>query len=98
VPVADPQPAPEPVAVPASDPQPARIPASASPADGTPRVNINSASAEELTTLPGIGRRAAERIIDWREEYGDFESLEDLGQVEGFGPDRIRRLTGHAEV
>ena len=91
-------PHPEPVTVPAADPQPAPVAPSAPPVAGKPQVNVNNASVDELMTLPGIGRRAAERIIDWREEYGDFESLQDLGQVEGFTPDRIRRLFGHAEV
>ncbi|HEX4733789.1 MAG TPA: helix-hairpin-helix domain-containing protein [Thermoleophilaceae bacterium] len=90
--VPDPQPLPDPQTAPAPG-----VPASAAPVDGKPRVNINLASIDELTQLPGIGRRAAERIVDWREEYGEFASLGDLGQVDGFTPDRIRQLIGHAE-
>jgi competence ComEA-like helix-hairpin-helix protein len=67
------------------------------PADGH-RVNLNTASTAQLMTLPGIGPRAAERIVEWREEYGDFTSLDDLEAVDGFEDDRIRQLERHAEV
>jgi competence protein ComEA len=62
------------------------------------KVNINTAPIAELITLPGIGPRAAERIVEWREEYGAFGSLDELEQLDGFASDRITRLIGHAEV
>lgn len=40
--------------------------------DETEKININTAGEEELETLPGIGEVIARRIIDFREEYGDF--------------------------
>lgn len=49
-------------------------------------VHINSATAEELDTLPGVGPALAERIIAYRELNGPFTALEDLDHVEGIGP------------
>jgi competence protein ComEA len=46
-------------------------------------VNINTASLERLTTLSGIGDSRAKLIIDYREEHGDFETIEDIMKVSG---------------
>ncbi len=58
-------------------------------------VNINTADAGLLQTLPGIGPRTAERIVEYRETTGRFKSVEDIQNVKGIGPkryDRIRAL------
>ncbi len=50
-------------------------------------VNINSASAEELASaLKGVGPKKAAAIIEWREEFGSFQHLEELMEVKGIGP------------
>lgn len=51
--------------------------------DSTGRVNINTATLEELTTLPGIGDTRARAIIDYREQNGAFRNIEDIMQVTG---------------
>ena len=48
-------------------------------------VNINTASMEQLMTLDGIGESYAERIIEFREKNGPFQSPEDLLKVKGIG-------------
>ena len=50
-----------------------------------PIVNINTATAAELDTLPGIGPVLAGRIIDYREEHGAFRAPEELSKVKGIG-------------
>ena len=56
------------------------------------RININTASANELETLPGIGRGLAQRIIEHREKYGPFRRPEHLISVRGISDRRFRAL------
>jgi competence protein ComEA len=56
------------------------------------RININTASANELETLPGIGRGLAARIIEHREKYGPFRRPEHLIAVRGISDKRFRGL------
>lgn len=62
---------------------------------GDGRVNLNTADAAALDTLPGVGPATAAKILAWREEHGRFESVEDLLDVGGIGEaklDAIRDL------
>ncbi|WP_309710698.1 ComEA family DNA-binding protein [Pseudolysinimonas sp.] len=62
---------------------------------GDGRVNLNTADAATLDTLPGVGPATAANILAWREENGRFESVEDLLDVGGIGEaklDAIRDL------
>ncbi len=49
------------------------------------KMNINTASKEELDTLPGVGEVTANKIIQYREEKGEFRSIEELKNVNGIG-------------
>lgn len=55
-------------------------------------VYINSATLEELSSLPNIGETTAQAIIDYREANGRIASLEDLDNVEGIGPTTLEEL------
>jgi competence protein ComEA len=62
---------------------------------GDGRVNLNTADAAVLDTLPGVGPATAAKILAWRDEHGRFESVEDLLDVGGIGEaklDAIRDL------
>lgn len=56
-------------------------------------VFVNSATLEELTTLPGIGVSTAQAIIDYRTENGVFASLDDLDNVPGIGPGTLENIS-----
>ena len=58
-------------------------------------ININTADASQLKTLPGIGEKIAQRIIDYRNEHGTFSAVDELTYVDGIGDktmDAIRDL------
>ena len=55
-------------------------------------VNINTASAEQLQMLPGIGPVLAGRIIAWRDENGPFRATEELTKVSGIGQKKLEEI------
>jgi competence protein ComEA len=75
--------------VPAIDPEP---PPGISTAPGP--VNLNSATADELDELPGVGPATAAAIIAHREQHGPFGSVDDLADVRGIGPAKVEALRG----
>lgn len=77
----------------AAQPQPARtLTSSGSTQKGSTSVNINTATAEELQSLPRIGPAMAQRIIAWREAHGGFRSVDELDAVPGIGPSMLENL------
>ncbi|PZF10597.1 hypothetical protein DEJ25_12205 [Curtobacterium sp. MCPF17_011] len=61
-------------------------------------VDLNTADAAALETLPGIGPALAERILSWRDEHGGFRSVEDLLEVSGIGEGRFAELQDRVRV
>lgn len=59
---------------------------------GGDRININTATAEELTALPGIGETIAKRIIEYREKSGDFLNIEEIMEVNGIGEGKFEAI------
>ncbi|TQS91777.1 competence protein ComEA [Arthrobacter sp. TS-15] len=64
----------------------------AAPSAKGAKVNINTASLEELGTLPRVGPVTAQGIIDWRKEHGPFASVDELDAVDGIGPKLMESL------
>lgn len=56
------------------------------------RININTATAAELDELPGIGAAKAQAIVEYRQAFGPFRSLSDLGEVKGIGAKMLQKL------
>jgi competence protein ComEA len=55
-------------------------------------VSLNSATAEQLDTLDGVGPATAQKILDWRRQHGGFRSIDDLAEIPGIGPKRLAAL------
>ncbi|HEY8391404.1 MAG TPA: helix-hairpin-helix domain-containing protein [Capillibacterium sp.] len=62
------------------------------------RLDPNTATSEELQTLPGIGPVLAARIIEYRETVGRFRSIEDLLAVKGIGEKTLQKIRPYLEI
>src|SRR5262249_24384082 len=73
---------------------PSKAPArsAAKPASTQAIVNLNSATAADLETLPGIGAKTAARIVEYRQKNGPFKKVEELMNVRGFGEKNFLKL------
>jgi competence protein ComEA len=61
-------------------------------------VNLNTATPEQLDTLPGVGPATVQKILEYREQHGGFGSVEELGQVSGIGEKRLAALREQVQV
>ena len=61
-------------------------------------ININTASQTELEQLPGIGVAMSQRIIDYRTQYGSFDSIDELQNVKGIGPKVFAKIKDYVTV
>jgi competence protein ComEA len=67
-------------------------------AEENAKVNINTATAEELSTLEGIGEMKAESIIEFRDNHGHFTKIEDLKNVKGIGDKIFEKIKDQVTV
>lgn len=74
------------------------VPISSTESSESGLVNINTADAEMLKTLPGIGDAKAADIIAYREEHGAFSSIEDIKNVSGIGESIYNRISSGITV
>lgn len=77
-----------------SDPQAA--PVSDALTDG--KININTADAETLALLNGIGNLTAARIVDYRKDHGPFNKIDDLDNVKGIGSATLKQIRNYITV
>jgi competence protein ComEA len=55
-------------------------------------INLNTANQAQLESLPGVGPKAAQRILEYRKQNGNFKKIEDLMNVKGFGEKTFLKL------
>ncbi len=61
-------------------------------------LNLNTATAEQLDTLDGVGPATAQKILDYRKAHNGFGSVDELDQVPGIGPKKLAALRDHLRV
>ncbi|MBB5856170.1 helix-hairpin-helix domain-containing protein [Amycolatopsis umgeniensis] len=68
------------------------VPAAAGTATPPGKLDLNTATAEQLDSLPGVGEVMAKRIVDWRSGHGGFTTVEQLRDVEGIGESKYSKI------
>ncbi len=61
----------------------------------TGKVNINTATAQQLTVLPGVGEKLAARIVDYRQKSGGFKNVSELMNVQGIGEKNLAKIQAY---
>ena len=61
-------------------------------------VNINTGTIPELSILPGIGEKTAEKIVEYRTQYGKFEVIEDIMKVPGIGNQKFEDIKNNITI
>ena len=62
------------------------------------KIHINTADEKKLDELPGVGPVMAKRIVEYRNEHGPFESVDDLTKIRGIGPEKLEKIREKAEL
>ncbi|MCS7165001.1 MAG: ComEA family DNA-binding protein [Candidatus Calescibacterium sp.] len=61
------------------------------------KININTSTVEELTKLPGISRKTAYKIVQYREKYGNFTNINELLRIEGITVEDLEEISKYVE-
>ena len=73
--------------------------AAAPPAKKAPvlegQININTATAEQLVLLPGIGKKTADAITEYRTKNGNFKAVDDITKVKGIGAKKLEKIKSY---
>jgi len=64
----------------------------------TEKVNLNTATVEQLQTLPGIGPAMAKRVLEYRTKVGKFTKIEEILNVKGIGEKRFQQMKDRLSV
>lgn len=72
--------------------------ARAGPGSASGKVSLNTATLQQLDTLPGVGPVTAGKILDWRERHGRFNSVAELQEVDGIGPKTYAEIAPNVRV
>lgn len=83
------------LALAADKPAKASRPARTAKAAPTAKVNINTASVQQLATLPGVGEKVAARIVEYRQKSGGFKSAAELVNVRGIGEKNLQKIEAY---
>ena len=59
------------------------------------QININTAAAEQLVLLPGIGKKTADAIIEYRTKNGNFTAVDDIAKVKGIGAKKLEKIKNY---
>lgn len=62
------------------------------------KINLNTASSEQLQMLDGVGPATADAIVDYREQNGNFDSVDELKSVKGIGDKKLEKLSDAVTV
>lgn len=81
-----------------ASPEPKQVVASVSAERSAPNgpISLSKANQSELDKLPGIGPATARKIIEYRNQFGPFKSVDDLLNVKGIGPKKLDKIRPHA--
>jgi competence protein ComEA len=74
------------------------LPAGSSPSTSSGKLNVNTATVEELESLPGIGASRAAAIVEYRNTHGPFQRVEDLVEVSGIGDGILGSIRNLIEI